>query len=562
MPTADHGLAMESAEAQHRDLDEPGASEKRETAVNPEPSPSVEEGEQVNHLHGSPLVLLIVSLTLAVAVISMDFTILATAIPRITSEFHSIEDVGWYGSVYLLSTNAFQPTFGKLYSMFNVKVVYLTAMAIFQIGSIVCATARSSAALIVGRAVAGVGASAIFSGGATIIGLSAPLRKRAVHLGVLSSMFGIASVIGPLLGGVFTGEATWRWYVDIFSEPPDAADHARRCFWINLPIGGVAMLIVFVVFKAPTRTPSSKTVWERLQDCDVIGTILILGTVVCLLLPLQWGGVSAPWSAPKVYGCLVAFGLLLLSFLAWQWRMGDRATVPLRIFQERTVCAASLVSGFLVMSMYAHVYYLPFYFQVIKGASPQSSGVRSIPYFSILAIASIGGGAVITVMRSYAEFMWAGSAILTVGSGLIHTLKVDSNPGVWIGYQIVAGLGVGLALQTPFIAVQRAVRPADMAQGMAVAIFFNSLGGALSISIAQNLFISSLRTNIPKYARGVDAQSIVDAGGVGIRDMVSADQLANVLHAYNLSITDAFAMSIAAAGCAFVASLFIKRLKL
>ncbi|KAF9634863.1 hypothetical protein BFW01_g5758 [Lasiodiplodia theobromae] len=209
------------------------------------------------------------------------------------------------------------------------------------------------------------------------------------------------------------------------------------------------------------------------------------------------------------------------------------------------------------MSMYAHVYYLPFYFQVIKDASPQSSGVRSIAYFSILAIASIGGGAVISLIRSYAEFMWAGSAILTIGSGLIYTLKVNSNAGVWIGYQIVAGFGVGLALQTPFIAVQRAVRPADMPQGMAVAIFFNSLGGALSISIAQNLFSSGLRINIPKYTHGINAEQIIDAGGVGVREIVPSDQLSNLLHAYNLSITDAFALSIASAGCAFVASLFV-----
>ncbi|PVH99797.1 MFS general substrate transporter [Periconia macrospinosa] len=545
MPTEDHATAFENVDGRNSELDRQNDGDKSDTEAGLETTASVEEREEDCYLQGIPLMLLVGSLTLAVFVISMDFTILATAIPVITTEFQSIKDVGWYGSVYLLTTNAFQPTFGKLFSMFNMKVVYLVAMAIFQIGSIVCATAKNSADLIIGRAVAGVGGAAIFSGGATIIGISAPIKSRAVHLGILSSMFGIASVIGPLLGGVFTGEATWRW-----------------CFWINLPIGGVAMLIVFVVFKPPKRTNSSKTVWERLRECDLVGTVLILGTVVSLLLPLQWGGISDPWGSPKVYGCLIAFGVLLVCFVSWQWHMGDRATVPLRIFQDRTVCAASLVSGFLVMSMYAHVYYLPFYFQVIKAASPQSSGVRSIPYFAILGIASIGGGAVISFIHSYAEFMWLGSAILTIGSGLIYTLKVDSNASAWIGYQIVAGLGVGMALQTPFIAVQRAISPADMPQGMAVAIFFNSLGGALSISIAQNLFISGLRRRIPRFTQGIDAQKIIDAGGVGIREDVPSDQLDNLLRAYNLSITDAFVLSIAAAGCAFVASLFIKRRKL
>lgn len=145
-----------------------------------------------------------------------------------------------------------------------------------------------------------------------------------------------------MLSGAFGFVATleWPWSDYLLSQ-------------INLPIGGVAMLIVFAVFKPPKRTSSDKIVWQRLQEFDPIGTFLILGTVLCLLLPLQWGGITVSWGLPKVYRCLIAFGVLLLSFVAWQWRMGDRATVPLRIFQDRTVCAASLVSGFLVMSMYA-----------------------------------------------------------------------------------------------------------------------------------------------------------------------------------------------------------------
>ena len=234
-------------------------------------------------------------------------TIPATAIPRITTVFNSLNDVGWYGSSYLLTTTSLQPSFGKIYTYFNVKYTFISALIIFEIGSVICAAARNSVMLIIGRAVAGVGASALFSGGMTIIGFSVPLRRRAIYIALLSSMFGISSVVGPILGGVLTDRATWRW-----------------CFWINLPFGGVALLTVFFFFKNPAREHSDKTFKEKIQEIDLLGAFFLICAIVCLLLALQWGGSTYPWRNSKVWGLFLGFGLLIAVFIALQFKLGDR----------------------------------------------------------------------------------------------------------------------------------------------------------------------------------------------------------------------------------------------
>lgn len=250
--------------------------------------------------------------------------------------FNSLNDVGWYGSAYLLTTTALQPSFGKVYTYFDVKWTYLSALMIFELGSIVCAAAKNSVMLIVGRAVAGAGAAALFSGGMTIVGFSVPLRKRAIYIAALSSMFGISSVVGPILGGALTDRASWRW-----------------CFWINLPFGGIALLTVYFFFKNPERKQNTLTTREKIAQIDILGAFFLICAIVCLLLALQWGGTVYPWTDSRVYGCLIGFGLIIAVFLILQFKLGDRATIPPRILlKQRTVFASSWFSCFIAMALY------------------------------------------------------------------------------------------------------------------------------------------------------------------------------------------------------------------
>ncbi|KAH8808301.1 major facilitator superfamily domain-containing protein [Xylogone sp. PMI_703] len=500
-----------------------------------------EDEDQIIYPSGPALGVLTFGLCMATFVVALDNTIIATAIPKITTVFHSTNDVGWYGSSYLLTTTALQPSFGRIYTYFNVKYTYLFALCLFELGSIICAAARNSVMLIVGRAVAGAGASALFSGGMTIIGFSVPLIKRPMYMAALSSMFGISSVVGPLLGGVLTDKATWRW-----------------CFWINLPFGGLALLTVFIFFKNPERKSTNLSLKQKILNIDLLGALFLICAIVCLLLALQWGGSTYPWHDSKVWGCLLGFGLIIICFIVQQFRRGDRGTIPPRIFAQRTVMSSCLYTCFLSMGLYVHIFYLPIYFQAIKGTTAEGSGIRTIPYLGTIIVSSIVAGALVTTFGQFKPFMIIGAAIFTVSAGLLYTLRVSSNVAKWVCYQLLAGFGAGGGIQLPFIAVQTVLNNNDMPTGNAMAIFFNSLGGAISISIAQNIFSNGLVKNLPKYAPGVSEELISRAGATALRTVVSAAQLPGVLKAYMAALNEAFIISIAVGGIAFLVAFIVE----
>lgn len=315
--------------------DESKEKDATTTDITGAPTEDEEAEDESKYLSGVKLWTLSFGLCLTTFVIALDNTIIATAIPKITSVFNSLEDVGWYGSSYLLTTTSLQPSFGKVYTYFDVKYTYLIALVIFEVGSVICAAATSSPMFIIGRAIAGAGAAALYSGGMTIIGFSVPLRKRAIYIAALSSMFGIASVVGPILGGAFTDRLSWRW-----------------CFWINLPFGGVSLAVVFFFFSNPERKYSHIPIKERLKNIDMAGAIFLICAIVSLLLALQWGGFTYPWSNSKVWGTLLGFGLIISVFIGIQFYQGDRATIPIRVFKQRTILVSCVFSTLLSMALY------------------------------------------------------------------------------------------------------------------------------------------------------------------------------------------------------------------
>ncbi|ESZ92470.1 hypothetical protein SBOR_7133 [Sclerotinia borealis F-4128] len=268
---------------------------------------------------GLKLITIILALCFAVFLVALDQTIISTAIPKMTDHFQSTGDIGWYGSSYLLTKAALQPTFGRIYSIFSIKYTFLAAIAIFELGSLICTTATSSNTLIVGRAIAGAGVGGLFTGSIIIVVYSLPLRKRPLAMGIISSMWGIASVAGPLLGGVFTDKLSWRW-----------------CFYINLPIGAFSIAVISLILHINRpNNPSSLTLKQRILKLDLLGASLLIPAIICLLLPLQWGGSTYPWNSGHIIGLFVTSGCLTLLFIYTQIRLGEAGTLPPYLFQNR-----------------------------------------------------------------------------------------------------------------------------------------------------------------------------------------------------------------------------------
>jgi MFS family permease len=283
---------------------------------------------------------------------------------------------------FLLTTSSFQLFYGKAYSLFSVKSIFLLAITIFEIGSLVCALAPNSRGLIVGRAIAGLGGSGIFSGGLIIIAHSVPLRTRPIFLGAMAGMFGIASVCGPLLGGVFTDKLTWRW-----------------CFYINLPFGAVTVIAVAFFFKPPPARPTVATLSfiDKLKKMDWLGMVLFIPSIVSLLLALQWGGSTYPWNDVRIIVLFVLFGVLGIAFGLVEYLRKEDAIVPPRILVQRSVAAGAWYAfcngaGFLVI-----VYYTPLWHQVIHNLSAVDSGLRLLPLMVGTVIAVMMSGALVTV---------------------------------------------------------------------------------------------------------------------------------------------------------------------
>ncbi|KAK7550655.1 MFS transporter [Phyllosticta citricarpa] len=494
------------------------------------------------------LALITVALCLTVFCMALDNTIIATAIPRITDHFKALGDVGWYGSAYLLTTCAFQLIFGKLYTFYSIKWMYLLALGIFELGSFICGIAPTSNALIVGRAIAGLGAAGVFSGAILIVSKTVPLRQRPTYTGIVGGIYGIASVAGPLMGGAFTDRVSWRW-----------------CFYINLPFGAVAAAFIVFFFKSPRVVKNTAVGWRnKLDEFDLTGTFFFLPGIVSLLLALQWGGSKYEWKNWRIIVCFVFFAVLISIFIAIQIQKQEKATVPPRVFKNRTVWSCAYFGTLLGASFFIMTYYLPIWFQAIKGASAVKSGIMNLPMILSLVVLSMLAGISITLIGYYVPFMIASSILMGIGAGLLSTFDVDTSSAKWIGYQVLFGAGVGLGMQQTLIAVQTALPVADVPIGTATMMFSQTLGGALFISVGQNVFqnqlLNNVKANVPNSSQLLQG-IVLGTGATDIQNVIRdqfPDLLQPVLKSYNDALTETFYVSVAMGALSLVGACFVE----
>ncbi|KAF1952288.1 MFS general substrate transporter [Byssothecium circinans] len=486
---------------------------------------------------GLKFAFLIVSIFSAMFLVSLDKLIISTAIPAITDAFNSKDDVGWYGTAYLLTNCSFQLVFGKVYKVFPLKITFMVSSLLFMVGSALCGAAPNSIAFILGRAIAGLGAGGILPGVMVIIVYAVPLQQRPKYQGWFGAIFGVASVLGPTVGGAFTTHVTWRW-----------------CFYINLPIGGVVMALVFFLLEVPDQPATKKPFMDRLRHLGLLGIFFLVPGIVCLCLVLQYGGNQYNWGNGRIIALFIISFLLLIAFCAVQVLMPEQAVLPPRVAFQRSIASGFWTSICVGAHQTIFLYYLPIWFQTVKGKSAVQSGVDLLAMVIPIAITAIVNGHLVSYIGYYTPSLILGVCVTAIGAGLLTTFDLYTSNGKWIGYQILYGFGQGLASQAPNMAAQTVLPKEEIAIGASLMFFGTTLFGTVFVSVGSNVFNSRLLRNLAGLP-GITSQTIKDTGATDLINIVGQQYRTAALNGYNDALRVVFQVGLIMACIAFPGAL-------
>ncbi|MGW1559204.1 MDR family MFS transporter [Streptomyces sp. NPDC002144] len=491
------------------------------------------------HVPGNVLVS-IGALLLGMLLAALDQTIVSTALPTIVSDLGGLEHLSWVVTAYLLASTAATPLWGKLGDQYGRKRLFQTAIVIFLVGSALCGMAQNMPQLIAFRAVQGLGGGGLMVLSMAIVGDVVPPRERGRYQGLFGAVFGATSVLGPLLGGLFTEHLSWRWV-----------------FYVNLPVGVVALTVIAAVLRIPRK--------DTRHVIDYLGTFLIASVATCLVLVASLGGTTWDWGSPQIVG-LAVLGVLLAVVFVQVERAAAEPVLPLKLFRVRTFTLSAVISFIVGFAMFGAMTYLPTFLQVVQGVTPTLSGVHMLPMVFGLLLSSTVSGQIVSRTGRWKVFPIAGTAVTTIGLLLLHRLDENSSTAVMSTYFFVFGLGLGLVMQVLVLIVQNAVSYEDLGVATSGATFFRSIGASFGVAIFGTVFAGRLSDKLTDAFRGVRLPGGVSADALksdprGIGSLPPALR-APAVHAYASSITDVFLYAAPVALLGFVLAWFLKEDKL
>ncbi|KAH7198472.1 major facilitator superfamily domain-containing protein [Fusarium flagelliforme] len=476
----------------------PSPGDNNDSPVN---SSGSEPAERKSKRTLAQIAVVMVSLCACVFLAALEITIVSTALPTIAAHFASDSGYTWIGTSFVLAHTASTPSWGKISDIWGRKPILLVANVIFFAGSLVCALVDDLTVFIAGRAIQGLGAAGMQTLVNICISDMFSQRDRGLYYGLTSIVWAVASGVGPILGGAFTDQLSWRW-----------------CFWINLPITAAVFVLLFLILKLPSpNTP----VWAGLKAVDWPGSFLIVGGTLMLLLGLYLGGVYEPWDSAKVV-CLIVFGIITALLFVWnEWKLAEYPVIPVHIFKSWPSSAAYAVTFFHAFVFMGVAYYFPLYFQAVLLASPLQSGIYLLPFILSISISAAITGAYIQFSGKYLLVSRIGLIIMTLGMGLMINLDMHLNWAKLASFQLLTGIGVGMNFEGPLLSVQAVVPHEDVAAATTSMGFTRTIATAISVVIGGVLFqnemkagnqvlVDKLGPELAKVFDGASASASVD----------------------------------------------------